>query len=245
MNIQLDDGVQFGLGFFETICLREGKPEFLEWHLERINGSLAAFGIQERVTEEEVTTWLSENRKELQGEENLAALKIMVSEKNKHFLFRHNPYTRDAIEKGFRLDYSSVLRNETSPLVCHKSMNYGDNILEKRACRDRGIDEVIFLNSKGQIAEGSTTNLFFVKGTRILTPDSACGLLSGVMRRFVMENFTVEESCLIPEDLKGIDECFVTNSLMGIMPVTEVAGQSFRKGPITKQIQEKYRIVLS
>ncbi|MCQ2500262.1 MAG: aminotransferase class IV [Lachnospiraceae bacterium] len=240
MNIQLDDGVQFGLGVFETICLRKGRPEFLEWHLERINGSLTSFGIPQQVTIEEVQEWLSEESKD-EPIEDLAALKIMVSDKNKHFLIRHNPYTEEVIEKGFILDYSSVLRNETSPLVYHKTMNYGDNILEKRATKQRGIDEVIFLNSKGAVTEGSTTNIFFVKEGHILTPHHSCGLLPGVMRRFVMEQVQVEEKVIEPDDIAHMEECFVTNSLMGIMTVNTIGNHSFKNDAITRQLQELYR----
>lgn len=236
MNIQLDDGVQFGLGVFETICLRDGKPEFLDWHLERMNHSLQALGIDQTVTREEVETWLSDSTPE-----KLQALKIMVSAQNKLMTLRHNPYTDEKIARGFKLDFTQVRRNETSPLVCHKTMNYGDNILEKRRTRNLPIDEVIFLNMKGQISEGSTTNVFFVKNGGIFTPMKSCGLLPGVMRRFVMEHFPTPEMILYPETVDDAEECFVTNSLMGIMPVTQFGDKEFPIGPVTRKVMDAYQ----
>lgn len=236
MNIQLDDGFQFGLGLFETIDLKNGKPILLDWHLERLNSSQMHFGINQNVTSRDVYGWLSENEPQPQQ-----ALKIMVTEKNCLFAYRHNPYIEETIAKGFCLDYSSVLRNETSSFTYHKTMNYGDNILEKRKTKETGIDEVIFLNTKGQICEGSTTNIFFVKDDVIYTPKITCGLLPGIMRRYVMETAKCKEVILYPEDVKEMEECFVTNSLMGIMGVRRLGNMSFSDSRMTKHLQQKYK----
>ena len=91
------------------------------------------------------------------------ALKIAVSQENVTLSFRENPYTKEQSEKGFLLDLASTVRNETSPFTYLKSLNCGENILEKRAARRRGMDEPVFINTKGQLAEGATTNLFFGK----------------------------------------------------------------------------------
>lgn len=234
--IQLDDGIQFGLGFFETICLRDGQPEFLDWHLERINHSLDTFGISQRVTIEEAENWI-QNVLPVEGKSGLNAMKIMVSERNKHILLRHNPYTSEVLAKGFRLDYSPVKRNETSPLIYHKSMNYGDNILEKRRTGRLPIDEVVFLNTRGEISEGSTTNIFFAREGKLFTPEVSCGLLPGVMRRYVLEKFSVEETILYPADAEEMEECFVTNSLMGIISVTNLGDKQFRSTKIAEKIR--------
>ena len=238
MNIQLDDGVQFGLGVFETICMKGKKPVLLDWHLHRMNRSLKEFAIPQTICVEEVIKWCGEHQDEI---EDLQALKIMISEKNKMFAFRKNPYTAEVLEKGFRLDYSPVMRNESSRLVYHKTMNYADNILEKRRLKGTDTDEVLFLNSKGQIAEGSTTNVFFVKEGEIFTPKVSCGLLPGIMRQYVISKTGCVESILYPEDIERMDECFVTNSLMGIMPVTRLGEKQFEAGEIAKKLMEEYQ----
>ncbi len=243
MNIQLDDGFQFGLGLFETICLKNKKPVLLDWHLERINHSMQCFGVQQEISWDEVLQWLAEHEQELDevNSETLHALKIMVSEKNKLFLFRNNPYTKEILAKGFRLDYSPVLRNETSIFTYHKTMNYGDNILEKRRTKSAGIDEVVFLNSKGQICEGSTTNIFFANNGKIYTPSMSCGMLLGIMRRYILENTNCTETILYPEDVAEMEECFVTNSLMGIMHVTQLGEKIFRETNESGKIYLKYQ----
>lgn len=260
MEIKTDDGVQFGLGAFETIALYKEQPVFLEEHLQRLFKTAAFFGwgdsAKERVTKESLHQWLSgqktvcstENKEN--GEQRIerkhllahGALKIMLSEKNLQVSLRSNPYQEEQYAKGFTMDFSSVRRNETSPLTAHKTLNYGDCILEKRAATKAGMNERIFLNTKGQIAEGCVSNIFVVRKGEILTPDSSCGLLPGIMRAYVMRTVPVTETILYPEDLKDCEECFVTNSLMGIMPVRRLGEYTFPSMEKAVYLRHLYRI---
>ncbi len=235
MQITLDEGYQFGLGLFETVSVENKRPLFLGWHLERLHQSLDELGISRLVTEAEIMHFLSS-----QNADHFA-LKIMVSEKNCIFTTRPNPYTPEMLERGFRLVYSSVYRNETSPLVYHKTMNYGDCILEKRRAASLGADEQIFLNSRGEICEGTATNIFFAKEGRLYTPAVSCGLLPGILRRFLKENFSVTECVLTRDEVAEMEECFVTNSLMGVMPVTSLEEKLFSGGPWTEECMAAYR----
>lgn len=234
MKILLDEGYQFGLGVFETIAIEKNRPLFLDWHLERMSHSLRELGISQTVTERQVTEYLVSHRTDR------AALKIMVSEKNILFTMRSNPYTVQRAEKGFRLLYSGVYRNETSPLVCHKTLNYGDCLLEKRRAALMDADELIFQNSRGEICEGTASNIFFVSGGRLFTPPVSCGLLPGIVRRFVLESFSVNEQVLRRKDVMKMEECFVSNSLMGIMPVVRLGEKEFCKREITEKCRQAY-----
>lgn len=230
----LDEGYQFGLGVFETICVERGKPLLLSWHLERLHASLRELGVEQTVTETEVRKFLVSQNGEHQ------ALKIMASGGNKIFTIRPNPYTAEKVRKGFSLSYSAVYRNETSPLVRHKTLNYGDCILEKRRAAELGVDEQIFLNSRGELCEGTTTNIFFAREGRLYTPPVSCGLLPGILRRFILEYFSVEEKFLKKEDVLQMEECFVTNSLMGVMPVYSLEEKKFVRGRMTEMCADKY-----
>lgn len=160
-------------------------------------------------------------------------LKIVASSENILFLTRENHYGPADYEKGFRLAYSKVRRNETSPLTYRKSLNYGDCILEKRAVRGTEIQEPIFLNTRGEIAEGATSNIFFVKDGILYTPEVDSGLLPrnsaplGCWKTLKKrENRWWNGGSA--DDVKDFEECFVTNSLMGIMPVTALGEVEFR-----------------
>lgn len=227
MQITLDEGYQFGLGLFETIAVERGKPLLLPWHLERLADSMEELGIHQHVDEASILSWLSEKNA------SHHALKIMVSDENLLYTLRPNPYTEIQIQAGFHLSYSSIYRNETSLLVRHKTLNYGDCILEKRRAKTLCLDESIFCNSRGEICEGTTTNIFFTCRDKIYTPPVSCGLLPGIMRRFILENFPVIEQPLYKEDVLHMDGCFVTNSLMGVMPVHTLDQKRFSRDALS------------
>lgn len=221
-QINLDEGYQFGLGAFETIAVYDGTPVLLKEHLERLAGAAKFLGIKCEIQEKEI-------RK--QAEElgfGAYALKVMISEKNLLFSTRENPYERPEAKKSFAAEYSPVFRNETSPLVRYKTLNYGDCILEKRRGAALGVDELIFVNSKGEICEGCTSNVFFEKAGRLYTPPVSCGLLPGVLRRWITEHYPVEERVIKKGDEAWFDGCFLTNSLMGVMPLVRLAQTEFK-----------------
>ena len=112
-------------------------------------------------------------------------------------------------------------------LVYVKSTCYIENIVEKNKGRNLGFDEIIFLNEKGYIAEGATSNIFFIKNNKIFTPKVKCGILNGIVRQWVVDNFIVEEGEYKIEDLLMSDAIFVTNSIVGIMKVCEIEGKKF------------------
>ncbi|MBU5481570.1 aminotransferase class IV [Blautia sp. MSJ-19] len=241
MEIRLDEGFLFGLGTFETIAVEDGKPLLLDRHLKRLEeaaqflklGSCTGRGL----TKEKVETYLGEQDAAVTAH---GALKIVMSEKNFFFQMRSNPYTEEIYSRGFMMDISKVRRNETSPLVYHKTLNYGDCILEKRAAAAAGINEKIFVNTKGQISEGTVSNIFFVRKNMIYTPQLSCGLLPGILRRYVMERFSVVETIVYPDELMYYDECFVTNSLMGVMPVRQLGNICFPHRKKTDEVREIY-----
>ena len=165
----------------------------------------------------------------------------MLTKENEVFSLRANHYTPEKYEKGFYMDISEVKRNETSPLVYHKTMNYGDCILEKRNAAAAGMDERLFLNTKEQISEGTVSNVFFVRKGVICTPEVSCGLLPGILREYLCESEEVKETDIYVRDLKWYQECFVTNSLMGIMPVRQIGGVRFEEDTVTKELMKKYQ----
>lgn len=241
MNMEADEGYFFGLGFFETISVEKGHPMFLERHLERLVDSCGLLGISFPYSQRDVENILREKNCPEKG-----VLKIVVSRKNTLFLTRENHYVSSDYERGFALDYSKVRRNETSPLTYRKSLNYGDCIMEKRAVAGTDIQEPVFLNTRGEIAEGATTNVFFVKGEKLYTPEKSSGLLPGILRGWILEESEkignpVVQCRICPKEVKDFDECFVTNSLLGIMPVTRLSDVCFLGRKTIELWMERYR----
>ena len=238
MLIELDEGYSFGLGLFETILLYKGKPVFLDEHLARINKSIVDLGLNiDKLERDEVFQYLNNNKNTFEYE----GLKIVLSEKNRLFLKREYTYTEKDYQRALSLNISKVRRNESSIFTFHKTLNYGDNILEKRKSKKLGYDEPIFLNSKNQITEGAASNIFMVVEDKIYTPKLSCGLLNGIVRQYIVSNYDVIESEIDLEFLNNADEIFLTNSLFGIMPVNNLEKKVFKSQEISKNILQNYK----
>ena len=246
MEITLDEGYSFGLGAFETIAVKDGKLIFLDRHLRRLDRALHFLKIgaldERGITEKQVIDYVKQ-QKLTDG-----ACKLTVSKENVVFQQRQNPYTDDIRRTGFVMDFSSVRRNETSPLTAYKTLNYGDCILENRQAHGLGMNERIFLNTKGQISEGCTTNIFFIQDDKLVTPPVSSGMLPGVMRRYVIKEagrrgVLLEEKELYPEETDQFDGCFVTNSLLGVMPAASFEEQKFDTAKVLR-FMEKFHYKL-
>lgn len=231
---KIDSGLFFGKGLFETILIKE-KAIFLKEHIDRINNSCKILNIENYIDYDEVSNFIKEN--------NIRdkAFKITVTDNNIIYSTRDIPYTSENYKKGFSLYLSDVLRNSTSTLVYLKSTCYIENIIEKNKGRELGFDETIFLNEKGYIAEGATSNIFFIKDNNIYTPKVKCGLLKGVVRDWVIDNFSVEEGEYKIKDLLNSDAIFITNSLIGIMKVCKVQGKKFNNHDKIEDIIKCYK----
>ena len=181
--ITLDQGYFFGIGAFETVAVEGGNPVFLKEHYERLFCAMEFLNLQ--LSTDELEDKVGKVLEEPFMNTGRKVLKITASEKNLLVTTRENTYDEKQYKKGFTADFSSVRRNETSPFTYHKTLNYGDCLREKHLSHERGMDEPVFLNTKGMIAEGATTNVFFVKNGDIFTPSVECGLLPGIMRDYI------------------------------------------------------------
>ncbi|MBI2091506.1 MAG: aminotransferase class IV family protein, partial [Deltaproteobacteria bacterium] len=130
-----------------------------------------------------------------------------------------------------------------------KSTNYLTKMIARREALDKKSDEGLFQSRDGFILEGTATNLFAVKKGRLFTPPLSDGCLPGITRWVIMglaENLDIpcKEASLDKEDLKGVDEIFLTGSTSEILPVREVTGlakKSPSPGPVTAKLMKAYK----
>lgn len=88
-----------------------------------------------------------------------------------------------------------------------------------------GVDEALFLNERGELTEGSRTNLFLRRGDCLLTPPLDSGLLAGVLRQELLEKGRCREAVLTQADLEGAEEIFFGNSLRGLISATQTVAR--------------------
>lgn len=231
-KVYVDQGVFFGKGAFETIAYYD-KPVLLDYHLERLNKALEELNM-DNLEEEELRKFI--DRLSLHN----TSFKITVTDKNIIISTRPIPYTEDMYREGSHLTISDVRRNKTSKLTYIKSCCYYENILQKQEAVKNGYNDLIFLNEEDKITETSCANIFFVKDKKIYTPRVKDGLLNGVIRRWIMENYEVTETSIDIEDISEYDEVFITNSLMGIMKVSKINNTSYNNEEISSIIRKDY-----
>ena len=150
-----------------------------------------------------------------------------------------------SMDKPFTTLIVTTRKNEHSLTSKIKSISYLDNILAKKEAMEAGYDEAILLNSAGNVADGSISNIFMIKGNQIITPLISDGALPGVIRTLLLEEFKTEfsfvEKTITPEELMLADEIFLTNALMGVKKVCQLNHRAFNFSEITNSIQSAFQ----
>ena len=161
-----------------------------------------------------------------------------------------NGYPKALYNRGLVAAVVSIRRLGSDALDARiKSTNFLNNILAKIEAKRAGADEGLMLNREGYLTEGTISNLFLVKKSRLYTPSPQVGLLEGITRQVVLElagtmGIPTEEGFLTPKDLLRADECFLTNTSMEIMPVRKIGKVPIghgKPGPITLELRKAFR----
>ena len=228
--------LQFGAGLFETIRVQGKTPLLWDAHMKRLRASAAALGLDAGLDTEQLERWagklLQENIHEF------CALKIIwISENNGGkalFYFRPLGYTKEQRIQGLKAGLGEIRRNPFSRISAHKTLNYLDNLLERRAAKALGNDESILLNVLDEVAEGTATNVFIQRNGALITPPAEAGILPGIQRKAILEvchqqGIILTEKAVSLEMLTQAEGIYLSNALMGFMPVSNFMGNCYDK----------------
>lgn len=242
------EGFLYGHGVFETIKVLNARPVFLAQHHARLCASARALELTYTATLAEFAARLR----------RLIAANALTDGSAKVVLFNRgdstgqlvstkaNSYPPETYARGFRLQ--TILTGErTGALTAHKTLNYLANLCAKRAALSAGFDEPLFVTPAGIVIEGATTNVFIVRDGIVLTPNLASGPLPGIARAEVLALLgpeRVREALLTTTDLRHASEIFVTNSLLGVMPVSRLDDRvlDLAQAPVTQTLLSAYRL---
>lgn len=160
------------------------------------------------------------------------------------------PWAPALYERGTDLAIvSTVTRNEpgtVDPSI--KTGNYLNSVLALIEARRRGAQDAVMLNGHGHVTECTTSNIFFVKDSVLLTPSLESGILSGITRsdviRLARENGVhCREGSFKADELRRADEAFITSTTRGIMPVGTIDGKPVgdaARRPVTDRLRKLF-----
>jgi branched-chain amino acid aminotransferase len=257
-----DRGFLYGDGLFETLRSYDGDPCLLDEHLSRLAASAAAlrFGdvVDRQAIAADVARLLEANRLRdayiritLTRGVHRGALHLEPPDSPTLVIVARpvRPPSEEAYRQGQSAVIASVRQNADSPLPRHKTLNYLANLLARTEARQRGADEAILLNTRGEVAEAAASNVFLVFGERIVTPSPDAGLLPGITRERVLgvaraSGRPVEERSVAADEFRTADEAFLTNSIVEVMPLGRLDGRPVGSGPpwpTATEVRRAYR----
>lgn len=256
-----DHGFLYGVGFFETFRTYDGYVFLYDEHMTRLKRALDEYHIVLPYEAEELFAVIQKLDESAGGTDGYFRLNVSAGV---HDIGLAPSYYGDPTVIIFRKELPIVQqgaskrgvwlttpRTEPESKIRHKSHHFLNNVggrLELPSLKEL---EGLFLTQEGYVAEGVTSNVFWVKGNCVYTPSIETGILPGTTRAFIMElagkvGLAVEEGFYSKEAVESADEVFVTNAIQELVPLHKVgehvlAGST---GPIYQQLHEAYRQVI-
>ena len=236
-----DRGFQYGDGIFETIAVIQGEPLFWAAHFERLSRCARELALPEFPEK----VWLEDIQALLRPDLPRQVMKLLLSRGP-----GDRGYAFTGLEAGTRVVYATdwptfprshwqegivVGLCETpliggAPFTRCKTLNRLNQIVARQELNSRsGLSEGLMLDHAGMLREGTFTNLFWVREGRVETPKLDVAGITGIMRQEIIRWLTerqipVFELDASPAILAEATECFISNSLIGIWPVSSVEG---------------------
>ncbi|HEX7134839.1 MAG TPA: aminotransferase class IV [Iamia sp.] len=237
-----DHGLTVGDGIFETMKVVDDTPFALTRHLRRLRRSAASLALDVGLADDDLraacTAVVGAARAD--GAE-VGRLRLTVtggpgpagSERGTDgatvLVVTGPPSTWPATAAVATVPFT---RNPTGGLAGVKSTSYAENVLALARAHDAGASEAIFADVHGRLSEGTGSNVFVVRGGRLLTPSLATACLAGITRELVLEVCEAEESeSLTLDDLRSADEAFLTSSTRDVQPIATVDGVALGSAP--------------
>lgn len=244
-----DRGLTVGDGVFETLAVDGGRPFAVRRHLDRLDRSAARLrlptpprptieGVVPRVaartgdgTARLRITWTAGVGPSGSGRGRGPGSLIITAES-------FTPATAAP-----RLVTSPWPRHESSPLHLAKSTSYAENVLALEHALRHGGTEAVLANTRGELSEGSASNVFVEANGRILTPPLSAGCLDGITRELVLEwgaahGLTVYEGPIPMAELTRAEHVAISSSLRGLLPAAALDDRPLTPGPLTQRLAE-------
>lgn len=247
-------GLYFGDGFFESVRIFNGKAPFVKLHWHRVLRACKTLQIDipESLTLQSFNQHMLALAK-LNGEPNARVRfqgfrsgsgRYTPTDNQLAWSMLSQPMESAKYElnkKGLTVAVCNTHTINPAPQSSFKSSNSIPYVLGSIYTQKHGLDDCFLLDSEGFLAEATGSNIFLVKGKRLLTPDLSNGGVAGVMRNVVAVEaqklgFEVAEGLFRIEDVLEADECFLSNATRGLQWVAAVNKKRYFKKAAEKLV---------
>lgn len=246
-----DLGILRGYGVFDYLRTYQGKPFHLRDHLLRLKYSADQIGLHLPASLEEIEKIVFVLLKKNGFKESSIKIVVtggfspdqMMPEQNSSLMvlvYSFKPFPDHFYKKGIKAISTPLIR----VVPTAKTTHYVSAIMALKKAREQDAVEALYLNSKGEILEATTSNFFAIKDGKLMTPASD-EILFGITREVILK---LEPACevgpILYRDLREMDEAFIAASNKEIMPIIQVDGVKIgtgEVGPKTMKIMGQFQ----
>ena len=255
-----DRGFLLGDGLFETMRVVGGKPFRFAQHLERMTRGADFLKIKLPFTPKELEKFAEQLIEQNKMPDAILRVTLTrgVGERGYNFngeckptvvmTLHAAPSLQNHVE--WNLVTSSFRIPAADPLSSFKTTSKILHVMARAEAKEKGADEALLINTNGEVAETASGNLFWVYDDKVCTVPTGRGVLPGITRAVVLEicqtlGLQVNKRVIKPEALRNSCGIFVTQSALGIVPVSVFDGESVTPSPLVDQIAQAYNKMLT
>lgn len=250
-----DRGLAYGDGCFETLRVENGRAPLAAYHLERMSAGARRLGIPF-----DTRLWWRRLEAVIAGapaERGVAKLILTRGSGGRGYLPPETPDPRLLTqwhpltlppaswrERGIELGLAATRLAEQPQLAGIKHLNRLEQVMARREAARQGWQEALMLDAAGRPLELSSMNLFLLSDGVMKTPPIATSGVAGVMRGRILQELApalglpVRECRLTLSGLRGADEVFACNSVVGVLPVRKLGLWTWPPGDVTRRLGE-------
>lgn len=249
-------GHLYGDGLFESIRVINGKPLNLKDHILRMfDGAIAlkmvipeSFDVtffEEKIDELLKRSELSEGAKVRISLDRISGGTYRPISNEVSYFIEVYPMDSNYFmlnEKGWNVDLFTGIRKHKNKLSNYKTKNGILYVMASIAAEEKGFDDLLITNPQGGILEGSSSNVFVVSNGVLYTPGLDDGCVGGVMRMNIINlalknGIKVYECPILPQNLLAADEVFLTNSIQGIVWVSNYRSKNYKSNMANRMVE--------
>ncbi len=255
-----DRGLLYGDGLFETMRVCQDRVFRLAQHLERMMRGADFLGIKCPFTPKELQDFAGQLIEQNRMPDAILRVMLTRGPGERGYVTpadgrptvmmtlhsapaRENPVPWSLITSSYRI-------LAADPLSSFKTLNQLTHVMARKEAVEKGADEALLINSNGEVAETTSGNLFWVYQDTICTVPTGRGALPGITRAVVLEicqtlGLPTNKCVIKPEALRHSEGIFITQSVLGIVPVAVFNGEPVAPSPLVEQIAGAYTALLA